>query len=503
MLGGNLRSVASRPAGRAADASGLSPRLSIIRGLVTGSPFVLVVDDDVQMLKLVARVAHQEGFQVVTCENGRQAMEELRRQPADLAIVDLMMPEVNGLDVLREMRAEVPECEVVLMSGHADVSAAVEAIKLGGRDYLTKPLDLTRLRELLHSTREESERRRALLASESRLARQLTFCGMIGRSPAMQDLFALLRRLGPHVRSALITGETGSGKELVARALHELGPRSRRPFVAVNCSAVVETLFESELFGHVRGAFTGAVTAKAGLFEAAHQGTLFLDEVGELPAGVQAKLLRVLEAGEVQRIGGLEPRRVDVSVLAATNRDLRVETAERRFRSDLFYRLNVVEVRVPPLRDHREDIPYLTAAFVEEFARRLDKKLALSPGAERLLQSAPWAGNVRELRNAIERVCLLADKAVITEREVEAGLAPPAPARPAGEEPAAVASLLDAEREHILRVLRQTKGNKYAAAQILGVSRRALYRHLERLGLSDMVRRPANDRPQSRSRASS
>ena len=305
---------------------------------------------------------------------------------ADLVMVDLRMPDVGGLDVLRAIRETDPHCQAVLMTGYASVDTAVEAIKLGAIDYLSKPLDFARLEQLLSGVRDELERRRSLLSIESDLARRLEFCGMIGRGPVMQELFGMIRRLAPHVRTALITGETGTGKELVARALHRTGPRRDRRFVTVNCSAVVETLFESELFGHVRGAFTGATENKPGLFELADGGTLFLDEIGELPLTVQAKLLRVLELGEVHRVGSLEPRRVDVHVIAATNRDLRAEVAAGRFRSDLYYRLNIVEVKLPPLRDRREDIPYLTAAFVRETAERLQKPLrGLTPGAERLL----------------------------------------------------------------------------------------------------------------------
>jgi DNA-binding NtrC family response regulator len=286
---------------------------------------------------------------------------------------------------------------------------AVEAIKLGAMDYLSKPLEFARLQQLLEAVRDEAERRRSLLAVESDIARRLEFCGMVGRGAAMQELFGLVRRLAPHVRSALITGETGTGKELVARALHATGPRRDRRFVTINCSAVVETLFESELFGHVRGAFTGATESQPGLFELADGGTLFLDEVGELPPAVQAKLLRVLELGEVHRVGALEARRVDVHVLAATNRTPRAEVAAGRFRGDLFYRLNIVEVALPALRDRREDIPYLTAAFIRECASRLGKPLVgITPAAERMLSAAAWEGNVRELRNVIERACILA-----------------------------------------------------------------------------------------------
>jgi two-component system response regulator HydG len=283
-----------------------------------------------------------------------------------------------------------------------------------------------------------------------------------------------------------------------------MGPRSDRRFVTVNCSAVVETLFESELFGHVRGAFTGAVENKPGLFELADNGTLFLDEIGELPLSVQAKLLRVLELGEIHRVGSLDPRKVNVHVLAATNRDLRAEVAAGRFRSDLYYRLNVVEVALPPLRDRREDIPYLTAAFVRDTAERLQKPLVgMTPGAERLLAIGAWDGNVRELRNIIERACILADGDFITERELSISM-PPIPYNPPASQPAAGAQthetdgsadlLVTVEREHIQRALMRANGNKKAAARMLGLSRRALYRRLERLDLGDTIvrRRDSN-----------
>ena len=320
---------------------------------------------------------------------------------------------------------------------------------------------------------------------------------MIGRGPLMQDLFSMIRRLAPHVRTALVSGETGTGKELVARALHQTGPRRDRRFVTVNCSAVVETLFESELFGHMRGAFTGATDNKPGLFELADGGTLFLDEIGELPPTVQAKLLRVLELGEVQRIGSIEGRRVNVHVIAATNRDLRAEVAGGRFRSDLYYRLNVVEIALPPLRDRREDIPYLTAAFVRQTSERLQKPVVgLTPGAERALAAAHWEGNVRELRNVIERACILADDELISERQLSVSVrpSPAAPAESAARAAQGTAGedrdlLVNVERDHIQRALVRAGGNKKAAAKMLGLSRRALYRRLERLDLSDTITR--------------
>src|SRR3954466_6681176 len=304
-------------------------------------PLLVVVDDEQPILDVVSRFARRAGYETETCSNGREAIALLQTRRADLVLVDLRMPDVGGLDVLRAIRDIDPGCQAVLMTGYASVETAVEAIKLGATDYLSKPIDFQRLDQLLVGVRDDLERRRNLLSIESDVARRLEFCGMIGRGPAMQELFGMIRRLAPHVRTALITGETGTGKELVARALHRTGPRHDRRFVAVNCSAVVETLFESELFGHVRGAFTGATDHKQGLFELADNGTLFLDEIGELPLTMQAKLLRVLELGEVHRVGSLDPRKVSVHVIAATNRDLRAEVAAGRFRSDLFYRLNI------------------------------------------------------------------------------------------------------------------------------------------------------------------
>jgi len=463
-------------------------------------PLLVIVDDEQGILEVVSRFAERLGFNVLVCSSGREAIALVQTRRPDLVMVDLRMPEVGGLDVLRAIRDVDAHCQAVLMTGYASVDTAVEAVKLGAMDYLTKPLDFGRLEQLLSGVREEIERRRSVLSLEGDLARRLEFCGMIGRGPRMQDLFGLIRRLAPHVRLALVTGETGTGKELVARALHTIGPRRDRRFIAVNCSAVHDDIFESELFGHVRGGFMGANDNKPGLFELAEGGTLFLDEIGGLPLTAQAKLLRVLETGEVSRIGALESRRVDVHVLAATNRELRAEVAAGRFRGDLYYRLNIVEVKLPPLRDRREDIPYLTAAFVREIAERLQKPLrGLTPGAEGLLTESPWEGNVRELRNVIERACILADGEFVTERELAVSLPPavtmftpptaPASAVPHNGEKPEGDLLVNVERDHIQRALVRTGGNKKAAAQMLGLSRRALYRRLERLDLSGTISR--------------
>jgi len=379
----------------------------------------MVVDDEPGILALVDRFASQRGFDVVRRSGGQDALASLTETRPDVLLVDVLMDEVGGLEMLRTLRARDSDCPIILMTGHPHVDAAMEAVKLGALDYLSKPIDFDRLGKLLTDVTASMERRERLLDSDARLARQFEFHGMIGRGPAMQELFDTIRRLAPHVRTVLITGETGTGKELVARALHALagGPDSR--LVTVNCSAVVETLFESELFGHVRGAFTGAADHKVGLFEHADGGTLFLDEVGELPLTLQAKLLRAVELGEVHRVGSLERRKVDVRIVAATNRDLRWEVATGRFRGDLFYRLAVIEIRIIPLRERHEDIPYLSAAFLRACAARLNRTLnGFTPAAERVLQRAAWPGNIRELRNVIERACILSDGRILSEREI-------------------------------------------------------------------------------------
>ncbi|HYT69074.1 MAG TPA: sigma-54 dependent transcriptional regulator [Vicinamibacterales bacterium] len=453
----------------------------------SSEPVLMVVDDEPGMLSLVERAVRTTGFRTILCSSASEALQRLPSDRADVALVDLRMPEIGGLDVLRAIRQAQPQCGVILMTAHASVDTAIEAVKLGALDYLTKPLDFERLRQLLTGVEEEARRRAELLEADNATAHRLELCGMIGRSAVMQELFGLVKRIAPHARTALVTGETGAGKEGIARAIHQYGPRKNKKFVTINCSAVVETLFESELFGHARGAFTGATEHKAGLFEAADGGTLFLDEVGELPAAVQAKLLRVLETGEVQRVGSLQPKKVDVRVVAATNRDLRRESENGSFRRDLFYRLNLVELDVPPLRERREDIPYLVAAFVREFADRFEKPIErVSPAAERLLIYASWPGNVRELRNVLERACMLAEGFSLSEADiarcmpVESSQAAPPPAAATRD---SGADLETVERDHIIEVLRAERGNKVAAARRLGISRRTLYRRLERHGL--------------------
>ncbi len=455
---------------------------------------LLIIDDEPGLVSIVERFARQFGYHVEHRADANEALALLGAIKPDVVLVDLPIPDLSGLDVLRLFRVASPACEVILTSARATVDHAIEAVKGGALDYLSKPFDFERLRSLLVSVRDglRPEPTVAEIEPMPDAGEDVDFHGIIGRSEAMRRLFAWIERLAPHARSVLISGETGTGKELVAKALHRAGRRRDRQFVTVNCSAVVPTLFESELFGHVRGAFTGATDAKVGLFEHASGGTLFLDEAGELPLAAQAKLLRAVEYGELQRVGSLEARKADVCVIAATNRDLRTEVAAGRFRSDLFYRLGILEVHIPPLRDRREDIPLLTRAFIAEFAARCQRQVTgVTPTAARLLQYAPWPGNVRELRNVIERACIMSDGRLLTEGDligvmsVRAGACSPprSAAGTAGHAAAADSSLSSAQRDQICRVLRDTQGNKAAAATRLGVSRRSLYRWLDRLDI--------------------
>lgn len=467
-------------------------RVSRVASYMTSTqPVLLVVDDDPAILVLVDRFATELGFRVVRQASGHEALASLKDARPDAALVDLRMPDVGGMEILRQIRVVDPQCYVILFTGEASVDSAIEAMKEGALDYLTKPVDFGRLREVLTTVRRSVERREVLLRVEADLAKQFKFYGMVGCGPSMQELFDLIRRLAPHARTALITGETGTGKELVAKALHKLGPRRDKRLVVVNCSAVVATLFESELFGHVRGAFTGATDTKVGLVEHAHGGTLFLDEIGELPRALQPKLLRAVEQGEVQRVGSLDTRHADIFTIAATNRDLAADSESGHFRSDLYYRLGILEFRLPPLRDRREDIPYLTAAFMSEAAERLKRPLTgLTAQAERQLRQAPWPGNIRELRNVIERACILTRNRIIGEREIQRAMTLP-PANPPESALSSATSertihrnrLSTAQHDQIVRVLRETQGNKTLAAQQLGVSRRSLYRWMNRLNI--------------------
>ena len=416
-------------------------------------PTLLVIDDEPAMAFIVEHFAVALGFAVHSRLNGAEGLAALAELKPDVAMVDLRLPGIDGLEVLRKIRSADPDCQVILMTGAATAESAITAVKDGALDYLSKPLDFERLTRLLNDVKRGLAARAQLLDLDAAIAHQYEFHGMIGRGPVMQDLFDTIRRLAPHVRTVLISGETGTGKELVAKALHAAGPRAGRKFLAVNCSAAVETLVEP-----------------------ASGGTLFLDEVGELPVAAQARLAHLVEHGDAQ------------CVIAATNRNLAAEAGSGRFRQDLFHRLSVIEIVVPPLRQRREDIPYLTAAFIREFSGRLQRSITgITTAAERQLQDAPWPGNVRQLRNVIERACILADGRILTETDVVAALGTRLhlgdEARPAAKEPDGLKLLSHVQREQIQRVLSEVGGNKAAAARLLGVSRRALYRWIQRLDI--------------------
>ncbi len=452
-------------------------------------PLLLVVDDEQPVLQMLERLGERLGYDVVTCDGGHAALRAMQERPADLALVDLRMPDVSGMDVLRQVRSEAPSCAVVIMTAYGAIDSAVEAMKLGAREYITKPFDFPQLRQLLTDVREEiAHRHLTAAAGPARPGTAVDLRDILGDTPIMTEVSDLVRSLAPSARVVLLTGERGTGKELVARALHEGSPRRERPFVTINCSALVDTWFDRELFGHEKGAFSGADEAKPGLFEAAHGGTVFLDDVAELPLSVQATLQQTLDSGEIRRVGAQRGRPFDVAIVAATQRDLRADVAAGRFRADLYYRLSVVGIVLPPLRERRDDIPMLATAFLHECAAGRGKLLTgFSEPAMAVLREGRWAGNVRELHACVERACANAGDAVVTLEDVLASLQEDAPSpavRAGGLHVVRCGSarqpLEDVEKQHILSVLRDVRGNRVAAARVLGISRRALYRRLAR-----------------------
>ncbi|HEY6414897.1 MAG TPA: sigma-54 dependent transcriptional regulator, partial [Acidimicrobiales bacterium] len=363
---------------------------------------LLVVDDEQSMREWLNIALSQDGFEVESAGNGEDALKVLERTPVDLALVDLRMAGFDGLETLRRIKQLDDSVSVVIMTAYATAETAVQALKEGAYDYIIKPFKVDELRHLVQKALEERRLRGENLRLRDEVARRYQFGNLIGKSPKMQEVFSTIARLGDTKATVLITGESGTGKELVAKAIHFNSSRKERAFVAVNCGAIPQELMESELFGHVKGAFTGAVAAKQGLFEVADGGTLFLDEVTELPLHLQVKLLRVLEDPEIRPVGGVRPVRVDVRIVAATNRDVSQTIAAKTFREDLFYRLNVISLRIPPLRERREDIPLLVTHFLEKFAAGGPPKL-ISPDVLSALERYGWPGNVRELEHVIER----------------------------------------------------------------------------------------------------
>ena len=384
---------------------------------------LVAIDDTPESLELITEALSQEGLEILTASDPEAGLELVLRERPQIVLLDLMMPKLGGMDLLERIVDAAPDTDVVLLTGHYSTDSAVEAIRKGACDYLTKPISIADLRQRMSRFIGEARRKQAAHELDNELLRAHQFEGMVGRSPLMLAVFTRIRRVAPHFRTALVTGATGTGKELVAEALHKLSPVSGGRFAVVNCSAVVETLFESELFGHVRGAFTGASQDKVGLFEYANGGTVFLDEIGDMPLETQSKLLRVLENGEIQRVGSPVVRKVQVRVIAATNRNLPELMAAKQFREDLYYRLSMVEIKLPRLAERRDDLPLLVRFFVQEFASQYGKSIrGLTPRAEILLFRYAWPGNVRELKSALGNACMMAEGDLIDVRDLPENL---------------------------------------------------------------------------------
>jgi len=437
---------------------------------------IVAVDSDAHTLEFLETALAGENTEVMCCETPDEGWETVRTIRPDIVILDHNLPCVTGMDLLTRIANWDPAINVILLSSEFNRDLAVEAIQKGSANFLTKPISFEELREKVQPLIEAAERRRPTGSLAPQLLKESRYCDIIGNSTAMIQTFAMIARIAPHFQSVLVTGPTGSGKELVARALHRMSPVKDKPLLICNCAAIVETLFESELFGHVRGSFTGATADRAGLFELADGGALFLDEFGELPLTTQAKFLRVLQNGEVQRVGSNRVRKVNVRVLAATHRDIPRMVREKQFREDLYYRLSMLEIRLPPLSERREDLPLLTRHFVELYSRRTGKEIQ---GVTRRVQTVfsryHWPGNVRELENVLGYACIMTDGSVIDVHDL-----PERIRSSAGEDDQrGLLTLAEVERRHVRFVYEEVAGrNKLLAAEILGISRATLYRFL-------------------------
>ena len=444
---------------------------------------ILVVDDEPSILKLLKEALTQWGYQVGCVGTGTEALEAIRTELYDAAITDIRMPEMSGLDLLREIKRHDESIEVIVMTGYPTIASAVEALKEGAYDYLSKPLILDELRHLMARVTERRFLKGEVQSLRARLGEELTVIELVGNSVPMQRVKEIISKVATTDSPVLIEGESGTGKELVAAAIHRLSGRAKGPFIPVNCSAIPEDLLESEFFGHVRGAFSGAVSDALGLFRGANEGTIFLDEIAELSPGLQVKLLRVLQEMQVRPVGSTKAHSVDVRVIAATNRDLDRSIADGRFRQDLYYRLNVVRVSLPPLRTRREDIPALVNHFLRRYNRRFRRDVkGITPDALAALAAYDFPGNVRELENVIERAFAMGAREQITlaDLPVLGTASVPAVASPAS---GSVPRLADVEKDLILRALSFYKDDKEAAASALGISRRTIYRRLKEYGM--------------------
>jgi two-component system, NtrC family, response regulator HydG len=440
-------------------------------------PRVLVIDDNLEMANTVAEFLGASGFEVETAAGGAEGVARFSAVPVDAVLTDLRMKDVDGLDVLDAIKRLDPDAAVVIMTAFGAIDSAVEAIRRGAYHYVTKPFKMAVVRVILERACAERSLRSENLRLRREVEERYSFANLVGKSQDMKQVYALIERVAAVASPALIVGETGTGKELVARAIHHHGPRARSAFVAVNCAALPEALLESELFGHARGAFTGATQPRKGLFVEADGGTLLLDEIGDMPVALQAKLLRVLESGEIRAVGSDSVRRCDVRILAATHRVLEDLVAEGRFREDLYYRLKVVTVRLPPLRERREDIPLLVDHFIGRVRERVPSSAvqSIAPEALRMLEEHSWPGNVRELEHVIESAVVTGSSAIVGPKDLEASLAV-ITKHPLDRARRELISLRELEQDYIGWVLERTGGNKTRAAEILGIDPSTLYR---------------------------
>ena len=438
----------------------------------------MVVDDEQGTLDLLTDVFKDMGVRVLTAADPQVGLDLIKQNRPQIVFLDLNMPKMSGMQLLEMVINFDPAIEVFLLTGDYSTASAVEAIQKGAADYLTKPISVTNLRARVSKWVEEMQLKRETFQLDGELVSSFKFQGMVARSPRMLEIFSTLRRIAPHFRTVLVGGPSGTGKELVARALHQMSPVANGPFIVCNCAGVPENLAESEWFGYVKGAFTGANQDKLGLFEHAHGGTVFLDEIGETPLSLQAKLLRVLQSHEIQRVGSPVARKLDVRIVAATNRDLKQEVREKRFRDDLYYRLSVVDVKLPALAERKEDLPLLQRHFVEKFAAEYRKNIGgISRRAQNVLSRYYWPGNIRELENAIGNACMMSDGPMIDTCHLPSELL----RQETSESDSLMLSLEEVERSHARRVLEMVGGNKLRAAEILGISRSTLYNLLGEL----------------------
>jgi DNA-binding NtrC family response regulator len=442
---------------------------------------ILLVEDEANARKGLAQFLQGLDYDVITASNGKEALDLFRKEKTDLVISDIRMPELDGVTLLESIRAEAPFAKVILLTAYGSVDDAVKAMKKGAFYYLTKPVNLEELEFLVkkafssHQLEEENKELKQELFRERYDQGQL-----IAHSPKMKELLKTVDKIAASNASVLIEGESGTGKELIARRIHELSSRRQYPFIAVHCAALTETLLASELFGHEKGSFTGATDRKKGRFERAHQGSLFLDEIGEITQDTQVKLLRVLQEGEFERVGGTKTIKVDVRLICATNKTLLDEVRQQKFREDLYYRINVIYLKVPPLRERKEDIAPLVDAFIRQYAALNAKKIrGIAKDALEALVQYDWPGNIRELKNIVERMIVLSSGDLLTLEQVPEDLRQGKPVASGAAPLQGVTKIADAEKEMIRCALLETQGNKSTAAEKLGISRRTLYRKLE------------------------